>query len=138
MNELEKRLKQDANAIDADVSTAWRARMEASLRATERLPAVSPRKRAVHRLWLASSLTGLASAIGVIAVMNWQQTQLPSPADSEAMTTVPRATSATSAMAFLDIRTADFTGPLEEELEHLQSDLEKARLNMQRDLDIAF
>jgi hypothetical protein len=34
----------------------------------------------------------------------------------------------------LNARTADLTEPLEEELQHLQSDLEKARVSVVRDL----
>jgi hypothetical protein len=38
----------------------------------------------------------------------------------------------------LDVRNADFTSPLEEELLNLQSDLEKARKSVREDLDFTF
>jgi hypothetical protein len=38
----------------------------------------------------------------------------------------------------LDIRTADFASPLAEELERLQSDIEKARESVREDLDFTF
>ncbi len=139
MKEFDRRLKNDALTIDAEVSAEWRARMDASLRATKRLPAVAPQKRAAGRLWLASSLTGVASALVIIAVMNWNRHEEPPAPEVAALPrTVPEHVATSPAASFLDIRTAEFTEPLEEELQHLQSDLEKARRNMRRDLEFAF
>jgi hypothetical protein len=38
----------------------------------------------------------------------------------------------------LDLRSADFTSPLEEELLKLQADLEKARETVRKDVDFTF
>ena len=135
MGEFEKRLKRDADDIEATVSPALRARIDASLHGVQPIrPAKA--QSAPARLWWASSLTGLAAAVMIIAVVNWNR-----PA-SEAPPTVadnpqPAVTEPPLPVR-LDIRTAEFASPLEEELERLQSDIEKARRSVRDDLDFTF
>ena len=143
MDDFEKRLKRDADAIEADVSPQLRARIDASLQGVE--PVRRARKEATPvNLWWASSLTGLAAAVLVIVLINWNQpgaNVTPDETLAEArpeaeLPTVPEVP--TSEPPMLDIRTAEFTSPLEQELENLQSDIEKARESVKKDLDFTF
>jgi hypothetical protein len=141
MDEFEKRLKQDADAISATVSPELRARIDASLHGIEPIRLAKPRSPAI-RLWWASSLTGLAAAVLAIVLINWNQPAPEStPAGAVASLPPPTATEPPLAAASplpLDIRTADFASPLQEELARLQSDIERARESVREDLDFTF
>jgi hypothetical protein len=140
MDEFEKRLKRDSDAIQADVSPALRARIDASLLSVEQVRPASQGKVPVSgNLWWASSLTGLAAALMVIVLINWDRPGEPDlPAEQVASATVPADPDPLLTPPMLDIRTADFTSPLEDELVRLQSDLEKARKTVRKDLDFTF
>lgn len=140
MDEFEKRLKRDAAAIEADVSPELRARIDASLRGIDPLKPAGRTATTPASLWWASSLTGLAAAVMVIALVNWNQPDAePVPAAPVAdMPTVPPDSVLAEPPPLLDIRTADFASPLEEELVKLQSDIEKARESVRQDLDFTF
>lgn len=140
MDEFEKRLKQDAEALEVSVSPQLRDRIDASLRSTERARTDAPEKRPISRLWWASSLTGLAATIAVIVLVNMNAPEsLPVEAPVAAMPTEPD-----SALVFpplrpdLDLKSADFASPLEEELSKLQADIEKARNSVREDIDFTF
>ncbi len=140
MDEFEKRLKRDADAIQAEVSPELRERIDASIRAAEPVRPVTP--AAEHppvNPWWASSLTGLAAAVIVIVLVNWNRPEpVTVPAEPVASVTVPADPDPVARPPMLDIRTADFTSPLEDELVRLQSDLEKARESVKKDLDFTF
>ncbi|MGI9204641.1 MAG: hypothetical protein ACR2Q3_11550 [Woeseiaceae bacterium] len=140
MDEFEKRLKQDADAVEASVSPQLRARIDASLRSTERARPTGPETRPASRLWWASSLTGLTATIAFIAVLNMNRSEPPPAVVPVAdMPTVPD-----TARDFplippeLDIQSAEFAGPLEEELLRLRADIEKARNSVREDIDFTF
>lgn len=140
MDEFEKRLKRDADAVEVSVSPQFRDRIDASLRGTERARTDAPEKRPISRLWLASSLTGLAATIAVIVLVNMNAPEsLPVEAPVAAMPTEPD-----SGLVFpplppdLDLKSADFASPLEEELSKLQADIEKARNSVREDIDFTF
>jgi hypothetical protein len=139
MDEFEKRLKQDAAAIDAEIGPVLQRRLDASLQGVEPLRPAAVRKQASTRLWWASSLTGLAAAVAVIAILNWNRPG-PETLQSEpvASLTVPDLVEPLVVPPGLDVRTADFTRPLETELENLRSDMEKARETVRKDLDFTF
>lgn len=140
MDEFEKRLKQDADAVKADVSPALRERIDASLRSVEPIRPARPASESTPvGLWWASTLTGLAAVLMIIVLVNWNR-PLPvdEPVDPVADLTVPRAPATSDAPEGLDIRTADFASPLEEELIRLRSDLEKARDTVAEDLGLTF
>ena len=138
MDDFEKRLKRDADAIEAEVSAELRARIDATLHGIEPIRPAR-RKPTSSGFWWASSLTGLAAALTVIAVLNWNRPgPEPVPAEQVADTPEPAVTVPSAATPPLDIRTADFTSPLEEELIRLQSDIEKARESVREDLDFTF
>jgi len=137
MDKFDKRLKEDAAAIRAEVSPELKARIDASLHGVEPIRPVGDGRSSSARLWWASSLTGIAAAILVIVLVNFDAPD-PVPAEPVAETTVPDAAETPFLAPMLDVRTAEFTGPLEEELVNLQSDLEKARETVRKDLDFTF
>ena len=142
MDEFEKRLKRDADAIQVEVSPELRDRIDASIRGAKPVRPVTPAAEpSPVNPWWASSLTGLAAAVIVIVLVNWNRPEpVTVPAEPVASVTVPADPDpvAHPLPPMLDIRTADFTSPLEDELVRLQSDLEKARESVKKDLDFTF
>ena len=122
MDKLAKRLRNDAENIDAKVSDELDRRIRASLNgvtpATDS-QASTPPARPAGFWWWASSLTGIVAAVVVIAIINSQQ-DVP----------VPQATPANifAAVPTIDLNaeTAVMTSPLQQELDALQSDIKKA------------
>lgn len=144
MDNLEQRLADDAKAIEARVSPQLEARIEASLHNAQRAAPPEPGHRSSVTLWWASSLTGLVTAALVIVLLNWNRESTktdPVPAARE-FATVPEAVVPDAADRYgrlpLTTRTADLTGPLEEELRNLKSDIEKARDNVEQDIRSSF
>ena len=140
MDEFEKRLKRDADAVQAEVSPELRTRIDASLRGVEPVRAVSPPRSTPAMLWWASSLTGLAAVVVLVVIVNLNK---PDP-DPIPDNTVAGQTEPPMPVDFplispdLDIRNAEFTSPLEEELLKLQADIEKARKSVREDVDFTF
>ena len=121
MDKLAKRLRHDAENIDAKVSDELDRRIRASLNgvtpATDSQASTPPARPA--GFWWASSLTGIVAAVVVIAIINSQH-DVP----------VPQATPANifAAVPTIDLNaeTAVMTSPLQQELDALQSDIRKA------------
>ncbi len=137
MDEFENRLKRDAEEIRVGISPELRTRIDASLRATEQIrPVPESRASGMNLLW-ASSLTGLATAIIVIVLINWNR-----PTNDlvpvEAVASVPDNINQNQGLYRPQLKTADFTRPLEEELIRLQADIERARQNVREDIDFTF
>jgi len=134
MDEYGKRLKRDADAIRAKVTPELRARIDASLEGVT--PARGAERAAVPvKLWWASSLTGLAAAAVVIAIVNWNRDAPDTPpTEPVAGVTVPDVT--VPVPSALEVRTADFVSPLEDELVRLRADIEKARESVREDLGV--
>jgi hypothetical protein len=137
MDELAKRLREDAAKIDAEVSAQLESRLQASLAAIE--PDAARKSRPQRRpawFWFASSLTGVAAALAVIAVLN-----LGDPTEPAA---VPRvvannpAQPVTVPILDLEVEAAMLTSPLAQELEDLQADLKKAEEIVRGDVRIDF
>lgn len=142
MDEFEKRLKQDAQDISADIPVQLTSRIEASLLAAERIEPARQKRSDSNNLWWASSLTGLAAAAAVIVLLNWNRPE-PQPVlpEQTAFQVVPDAQEyLRQIQGRLPLRaeTADFTHGLEDELQKLQADFEKARENVNRDIDFTF
>ena len=137
MDEFENRLKRDAEDIQATVSPELRTRIDASLRATEQIRPVPESRTPDVNLWWASSMTGLAAAVIVIVLINWNRpaTEL---VPAETIASVPEVSSELPALYRPQIKTAEFTNPLEEELVKLQADIERARLSVKEDIDFTF
>lgn len=138
MDKLAERLKKDAACIEAQVSDELDNRIAASLRAVTPLkapsdPPESARQSRAPGFWLASSLTGLAAALLVIAVINLRtpaQEPLPTVAN-----TSPIREPITPTIEW-NTEAAMLTGPLQQELEDLQSDIRKAEEKVKRDIGL--
>ena len=129
MDKLAQRLHEDARRIDVTVSDELDRRIEASLRAVapdNTRQATSPARPPLF--WWASTVTGLAAALAVIGIVNWQARQEPAPA--------PVTVAELQPPIELKMETAKLTAPLEEELEALQSDLKKAEEKVRRDIGL--
>ena len=132
MDKLAKQLKADAAMIDVQVSDELDRRITASLQGvTPEQPVVQSRPAA---FWWASSLTGAAAALAVIAIINSQS----QPGEDS----VPQV-AGTSPVPELSTPTIDWktesamlTRPLQQELEDLQSDLKKAEEKVKRDIGL--
>jgi hypothetical protein len=141
MDNLEQRLRDDAALIRVDVPPHVQARLQASLRAARAAPPA--RREFSLPLWLAASLTGAAASVVAIVAVNWGNVgdyggdHEAGPADATAYS-VPEYVSEFERQLPLRAKTADLTEPLEEELENLRSDLERARKNVEQDLDFTF
>ena len=131
MDDLTRRLREDAARIDVAMTPQLDERIRASL---EDVTPERPRNARTPRsfsLWWASSLTGVAAAIAVIAVVNL---------DRNVPVTVPVTGGDASPFEIpaldLDVEAAVLTSPLTEELEALQSDLEKAEKAVREDFPL--
>ena len=139
MDEFEKRLKRDAEDVETGDATALRARIDASLRATDRIRPVAEARDPGINLWWASSITGLAMAVAVIAVINWNSPVAPEVAPGVVdSTTVPEYVEGIEEMYPLDFKTADFAGPLEDEMLKLRADFERAAETVKEDIEFSF
>jgi hypothetical protein len=130
MDKLARQLRTDAERIEVTVSDELDRRIDASLRAVE--PMVEAPRATRPRpplFWLASTLTGVAAAAAVIAIVNWQ-----SPDEPASATPVNFA----AAVPVIDLKaeSAMLTGPLQDELDKLQSDLKKAEEKVKRDIGL--
>ncbi len=129
MDKLAKRLRDDAAKIDVEVSDELERRIEASLHAVEPAPGRTRPTSRPPLFWWASTITGAAAAIMVIAIVNWrvdEPSEAPVPVDL--MATAPRIE--------LNAEAAMLTAPLQEELDKLQSDLKKAEEKVRQDIGL--
>ncbi len=133
MDKLAEQLKQDAGRIDARVSDELDRRIEASLHAIEQeRPSTPQPARRPASFWWASSLTGIAAAIAVIAILNALQPSVP------VNNTPPPSTANIYEVPTIQLKTesAMLTEPLRQELEDLQSDLKKAEEKVKQDMGL--
>lgn len=139
MDEFEDRMKRDALAIDASVSPELRARIDASLRGTQQIRPVAESRTGGMNLWRASSITGLAAAVGVIALINWNSPVVDIvPEERVAFVTVPEYIEELQSRYPTRLENADFASPLEEELLKLRADIERAKANVEADIKFTF
>jgi len=137
MDKLERQLQQDAGLIKADISPELQKRIHASLESTRQVEQIrQTAKTPGISLWWASSLTGLAVAALVIVLINWNLTT--DPQEVQPVASTPGTVLSIQSGFPSSVETADWATPLEEELKNLQSDLEKARENVERDLRLSF
>jgi hypothetical protein len=132
MDKLGKRLRDDAASIDAEISAELDYRIRASLHGVEpeRARPASQPARPYSRRW-ASSLTGIAAAIAVIAIINLER---PGPEPIVSNPVQPLVLPIIN----LKVEAAMLTSPLQQELEALQSDLRKAEQAVREDVDLSF
>ena len=130
MDKLAKQLRADAECIDVTVSDELDRRIDASLRAVT--PATETRRPVASKtplFWWASTITGVAAAVAVIAIVNWQ-------APEESVSATPSNIVAVVPSIDLRAESAMLTGPLQDELDKLQSDLKKAEEKVERDIGL--
>jgi hypothetical protein len=135
MDKLAKQLKVDAQMIDVRLSDELDYRIAASLQGVTpekgEIPAIQQRPAL---FWWASSLTGIAAALAVIALINFYSQPTVDPVPLVVDTSpVPESLTPT-----IDWKTesAMLTRPLQRELEDLQSDLKKAEEKLKRDIGL--
>jgi len=130
MDKLARQLRDDAQRIDVTVSDELDRRIDASLRAVTPEPEEHRAVPAARSplFWWASTITGVAAAIAVIAIVNWRMPEQPVTPPIDLVATVPAID--------LKAETAMLTTPLQEELDRLQSDLRKAEEKVKRDIGL--
>lgn len=131
MDKLASRLRRDADKIEVAVSDELDSRIAASLRSvnpqTEPSPAAESRRPALF--WWASSFTGVAAAAAVIIIVNSQSApETPVPTPAEIIAAVPAID--------WNAESAVYTGPLQQELLDLQSDIRKAEQKVRDDIGL--
>lgn len=131
MDDIEKKLKRDAEEIQAEVTPELASRIGAAL-AAQAPPRARTRKPQTTRLWLAAGLSGAAAALLFIALLPRESEQT-SIAEAPAYS-VPEYAHSGERPFPLNVEEAEFTAPLEEELENLRADLEKARRSVAEDI----
>ena len=130
MDKLARQLHDDAQRIDVSVSDELDRRIEASLRAVTP-ESEDSRPAPVARpplFWWASTITGVAAAIALIAIANWRAPVQPVSPPVNIAAAIPAIE--------LNAETAMLTGPLQQELDRLQSDLKKAEEKVKQDIGL--
>ncbi len=134
MDKLANQLKYDAAQLDVEISDELDRRITASLRAvtpeTPEKPRIQQRPAA---FWWASSLTGVAAALIMIAIVNRQ----PAP-DMTVPSVAETSPVKESVTPTIDWKTesAMLTRPLQQELEDLRSDIKKAEQKVKDDIGL--
>lgn len=136
VDELAKKLREDAARIDAAISPELESRIAASLEAATPSKPAEPRPaQRPWTFWLASSLTGAAVALAVIAFFNLRSG--PQPAEAPQMVdSAPPADPFEVPAIDLRAETAVLTTPLAEELDALKSDLRKVEEKFRDDMGL--
>lgn len=134
MDKLAKQLKDDAAQINVQISDELDRRITASLQGIA--PEVPDTPRVRHRpaaFWWASSVTGMAAALVLIAIINSQSQREDAPLVSPDTSPVSVATIPT-----IDWKaeSAMLTRPLRRELEDLQADLKKAEEKVKKEIGL--
>ena len=128
MDDLAKKLQADAEQIEVSISPLLDDRIRASLESANQDGVATGSKSQPASFWWASSLTGIAAALALIAIVNVTGS------DPEiGITEPPPPSLATSRMEF-NLRPAVLTQTLEQELADIQADLRKAEQVVRDDL----
>ncbi len=129
MDKLAKRLREDADQIEVLISPELDNRIEASLQSVSQEGAAPVKSRQSTWFWWASSLTGVAATLAIVAVVN-----LSKPEPEVGITEPPQQTFAVPQFDW-KLKTAMSTETLEQELVDIQSDLKKAEQTVRDDID---
>jgi hypothetical protein len=133
MDKLAKRLRDDADQIECVISDELNDRIEASLQGVQVQAAQKPvAESRSASFWWASSLTGVAVAATIIVAINLQAPQ------PQSGRTEPTASPITVPGIEWNAKSAVLTRPLQQEIEDLQSDLEKAEEAVKQDIERLF
>ena len=133
MDKLAKKLREDAERIDATISPQLDDRIDASLRAVSPESAKNQPSRS-WSFWLASSLTGAAVALTAIVILSVRS---PEPLEPPHVVQTQQLEVPFEIPAFkLKAETAVLTAPLQQELDALQSDLRKVEQKVREDMGL--
>ncbi len=138
MDKLATQLRKDAEAITSEISPQLDTRIRASLQAVqqERPASPAPVRNETARspgFWWASSLTGIAAAVVLIVVVN---TNTVDTTDGTLANTAEPALQLPELPRLpLKVEAAMTTSLLEQELENIQSDLQRAAKAVEEDVD---
>jgi hypothetical protein len=134
MDRLAERLREDAASIDAEIPAGLDDRIRASLTSVEPQRAKPMRRKTrAPSFWWASSVTGIAATILVIAIINLNRETPPDEivaVETPPQFVVPRVD--------LDVEAAMLTDPLAQELEALREDLRKVEETVRDDVRFDF
>ncbi len=136
MDNLAKQLREDAAAINVDISPQLDTRIRASLESVTQekpQPATRPERGRSSGFFLASSLTGLAAAVALIVIVNTntvETTDSTMAGNSESALQLPELPRLP-----LRVEEAMTTTPLEQELQNFQSDLQRAAKAVEDDVE---
>jgi hypothetical protein len=134
MDKLREQLKEDAARIDVQISDEFDRRMAASLQGVRpELPDVPKIRQRPAAFWWASSLTGVATALVLIAIFNSRLPVEDTPVVSPTLSPVSVAT-----IPNIDWKaeSAMLTRPLQKELLDLQADLKKAEEKVKEEIGL--
>jgi hypothetical protein len=135
MDKLTQQLKADALLIDAEVSPELDRRITASLSGIRPEVADAPAvPRSQPAFWWASSLTGVAATLTIIAVIN-SHSQSEAVPEVRAVQTSP-VIELTTPLVDWKAESAMLTRPLQDELDKLQSDIKKAEKLVKQDIGL--
>jgi hypothetical protein len=129
MDDLAKKLRADAEQIEVSISPLLDDRIRASLESANQDGVVTGRRSQSASFWWASSLTGIAAALALIAIVN-----VTGPEPEIGITEPPPPSLAMSRMEF-NLQPAVLTQTLEQELADIQADLRKAEQVVRDDLE---
>ena len=137
MDKLAKQLKRDAESIDVGISDELDRRIGASLQGIRPEPVLRqpPRQRPAV-FWWASSLTGVAAALVLISVLNMRSEREVLPVADPGTSPVAMSTSTATPIVEWNAQSAMLTSPLRQELNDLQSDIDKARKKAREDIGL--
>ena len=129
MDKLADQLREDAIKIDIVISSELYDRIHASLQGVKQDTKQASGAGRPASFWWASSLTGVAAAIAVVAIVN-----LVEPEPENAVTDPQLAVFAIPQFTWKP-KPALLTETLEQELANIESDLKKAERAIREDLD---
>lgn len=133
MDKLEKRLKQDASAIDAEVPASLRRRIDANLAsAVQQKATVAPRRPAA---WLSVAVAAGVALLAVIVLRgNDRPAAVTAPGEVVEFAATPSYAPQQGSPLSLQVQPVKVTEPLEHELLSLRADFEKVRETIELDL----
>ena len=129
MDKLAKQLREDADQIKVLITPELESRIEACLRGVAQDNGAVVKSRQSALFWWASSITGVAATLAIIAVVNLSNPEL-----ETAITEPPQQTFSVPKFNWKP-KPAVFTETLEQELVDIQSDLKKAEQTVRDDID---
>lgn len=137
-------LRDDACRIRAGVPADFERRIDAALARARPVASGNARRGRRARPWIVRGLASLASLgiAALVVLLVGQVDNSPPPSyvtpDSSVAELTPEYPRLLAGQAPLRVQTAALTAPLEKELRNLESDIGRARENLERDLRLTF